>query len=170
MGYATLANTITTAFQVFADANSYIVRYDNDPRSTPDGLPWLEVSVEFDSTVSREFGQRRATLNVYRATGMLRVTITDDIGKGLYQALAIADVIETEFSNTTLTVPSDPGDPNAPGILFRTANVIKRGRTSDNISNNRSGRQINSNQAANAGGGNKYQVDVTIPFQYDFTQ
>jgi hypothetical protein len=47
--------------------------------------------------------------------------------------------------------------------------VIKRGRTSDNISNNRSGRQINSNQAANAGGGNKYQVDVTIPFQYDFT-
>ncbi len=100
---------------------------------------------------------------------MLRVTITDDIGKGLYQALAIADVIDAQFSNTTLTVPVDPSDPNAPGVLFRTANVIKRGRTSDNISNNRSGRQINSNQAANAGGGNKYQVDVTIPFQYDFT-
>ncbi len=158
MGYAELANTITTAFQVFADANSYIVRYDNDPRDTPDGQPWLEVSVEFDSTASREFGQRRATLNVYRTTGMLRVTITDDIGKGLYQTLAIADVIETQLSNTKIT-----------DVLFRTANVIKRGRTSDNISNNRSGRQINSNQAANSGGGNKYQVDVTIPFQYDFT-
>ncbi len=159
MGYATLANTITTAFQVFADSNSYVVRYDNDPRDTPDGLPWLEVSVEFDSTASREFGQRRATLNVYRATGMLRVTITDDIGKGFYQALAIADVIETRFSNQKIE-----------DVLFRTAMVVKRGRTSDNISNNRSGRQINSNQAANAGGGNKYQVDVTIPFQYDFTQ
>ena len=166
MGYAELANTITTAFQVFADANSYVVRYDNDPRDTPDGLPWLEVSVEFDSTASREFGQRRANLNVYRATGSLRVTITDNIGKGIYQVLAIADVVELQFSNTNLTTPT-PSTPGVPDVLFRTANVVKRGRTSDNISN-RSGRQINSNQAANAGGGNKYQVDVTIPFQYDF--
>ncbi len=158
MGYTTLTNTITTAFQDFADANNYVVRYDNDPRDTPDGLPWLGLSVEFDATASRDFGQRELSNNVYRTTGMLRVTITDDIGKGLYQALEIADVIEAQFSNTKIA-----------DVLFRTAMVIKRGRTSDNISNNRSGRQINSNQAANAGGGNKYQVDVTIPFQYDFT-
>jgi hypothetical protein len=153
MGYVELTNTITTSFQDFADTNSYIVRYDNDPRDTPDGLPWLEVSVEFDSTVSRDIAVPK-----FRATGALRITITDDIGKGIYQVLAITDVIETQFSNTKIS-----------DVLFRTAMVIKRGRTSDNISNNRSGRQINSNQAANAGGGNKYQVDVTIPFQYDFT-
>lgn len=157
MGYATLTNTITTAFQDFADTNSYVVRYDNDPRDTPTDDVWLEASVEFDSTVSRDIGRRASGNNVYRITGMLRVTITDNIGKGIYQVLAISDLIETQFSNTKIT-----------DVLFRTAMISKRGRTSDNISNNRSGRQINSNQAGNAGGGNKYQVDVTIPFQHDF--
>ncbi|KKN70974.1 hypothetical protein LCGC14_0425760 [marine sediment metagenome] len=153
MGYATLTNTITTAFQDFANTNSYVVRYDNDPRDTPTDDVWLEVSVEFDTTESRDFATSK-----YRTTGVLRVTITDNIGKGIYQVLAISDLIEAQFSNTKIT-----------DVLFRTAMISKRGRTSDNISNNRSGRQINSNQAANAGGGDQYQVDVTIPFQYDFT-
>ena len=153
MGYAELANTITTAFQVFADLNSYVVRYDNDPRDTPTDDVWLEVSVEFDSTESRDIATPK-----YRTTGMLRVTITDNIGKGIYQVLAVSDLIEVQFSNTKIT-----------DVLFRTAIISKRGRTSDNISNNRSGRQVNSNQAGNAGGGDQYQVDVVIPFQYDAT-
>ncbi|KKK75476.1 hypothetical protein LCGC14_2873350, partial [marine sediment metagenome] len=104
-------------------------------------------------TVQRDIG-----VNSFRSNGVMRVTITDDIDKGIYQLLAIADIIEIEFSNSKV----------ASLVLFRTARVIKRGRTGSSKTTSITN-TVATAGAASTGGGDKYQVDVVIPFEYDFT-
>jgi len=98
MGYATLSNTITTAFSAFAATNSYNIRFDNDPRDTPDAGWWLQVSMGFEGSSQKETAPGK-----YRITGNVKILIFDDIKKGSYQLYEIADKISSEFSGETLT-------------------------------------------------------------------
>ena len=63
MGFQLIANSITAYFQDFANANSLVVRYDNDPRETPSSGLWCNCSINFDSSEQKEIGRIRLNNN-----------------------------------------------------------------------------------------------------------
>ena len=117
MGFESLANSITTFFQALATINSYTVRYDDDPRSTPTSGLWCEVSVDFGDSQQKEIG-----IESFREVGNLTVMIKQEAGLGLNGLLVVADVIAAAFR--TITVDN--------AIIFKVPRIIKNGRIEDN--------------------------------------
>ena len=117
MGFESLANSITTYFQSMADAYSYIVRYDNDPRKTPSSGLWLSVSIDFGDSQQKEMG-----IKSYREVGNLTVSIRQRIGEGLNELLIAADRIANAFR--VVDVDSV--------IVCKVPKIIKNGRIDKN--------------------------------------
>lgn len=116
MGFAELANNITTYFQDVADTNNYTVRYDNDPRATPTSGLWLRCKIEFDNSEQKELG-----INSYRNFGKLIITIKNTTGIGIGVLLINADIIATAFRSV------DVGS-----IIFNVPSIVNKGRVDDN--------------------------------------
>lgn len=112
MGFETLANTVSTAFAAFAEANNYSIRFDNDPRDTPGIGWWLRLKMEFDNSFQKETSPGK-----YRITGKVVISIMDDIKKGTYQLYEIADKISNEFSGQVIV-----------DVILRTAQLQRVGR------------------------------------------
>jgi len=97
MNFQTISNNITTYFNILANANSWIVRYDNDPRSTPNNISWSETNIDFGESQQYEIG-----IDSYRITGIFIVMIHTNINIGISDGLGIANIIVNNFTNLIL--------------------------------------------------------------------
>lgn len=116
MGFASLANSITTYLQTVADANNFTVRYDNDMRATPAKGLWLQCRIEFGNSEQKELG-----INSYRNPGNVIITIKNKIGIGIGALLINADIIATAFKNVDVDA-----------IIFKVPSIKNNGRIDDN--------------------------------------
>lgn len=91
--YESCTNSITTFFNALAEANNFVVRYDNDLQDIPD-TPWLETRVDFGKP--KQFEMRGEEDNV-RYLGIFNVIVRIPIGIGSSLALNIADIIAAKF-------------------------------------------------------------------------
>lgn len=115
--FENIANSITTFFNVLATTNSFVVRYDNDPRETPSSGAWMNVNVDFGDSHQAEIG-----VPTFRNVGIFNVRIKIPIGQGIADALTIADVVAAGFR----TVIVDEI------INFQTPRIENVGRVEDN--------------------------------------
>ena len=96
-GWLGLTNTVTKAFSGFAAGNDLSIRFENDPRATPSSAWWLTIKVEHDGS-----SQRATAVKKFRHTGLVRVTVSDQLQKGAYHLYEIADLISEMFSGKEL--------------------------------------------------------------------
>lgn len=117
MSFESIANSITAYFHTVATANSFIVRFDNDPRDTPENKPWMKTSVDFGDSRQFEIG-----VNSFRNVGIFNAVIHVSIGQGIADVLSIADIIVTAFRAVVVD-----------GVInFQTPKITNVGRVDDN--------------------------------------
>lgn len=116
--FAGITNNIIAFFHIFAETNNFVVRYDNDPRDTPNDKIWMNVSVNFGDSHQAEIG-----VPTFRNVGILDVKVKTPIGIGSAEALDIADIIAAKFR----TVIVDEI------INFQTPRIEIVGRVEDNF-------------------------------------
>jgi hypothetical protein len=116
--YERTANQITSYFQGVADTNSFVVRFDNDPRTTPDGDVWYLASVDFGVANQHELG----TTTSFRVVGNFSIRSQDTIGAGMGALLENSDTITTAFRAT-----------NVGRIIFGIPRINNTGRIGDNF-------------------------------------
>ena len=95
MAFKDIANSITTFFNTLAITNSFVVRYDNDPRATPTDKVWMNVEIDFGNSDQAEIG-----VSTFRNVGIFNARIKVPIGQGSADALHIADIIAMGFRTT----------------------------------------------------------------------
>ena len=116
--YERTANQITSYFQGIANTNSFVVRFDNDPRVTPTEDVWYLASVDFGVANQHELG----TTTSFRVVGNFSIRSQDAIGTGMGVLLENSDTITTAFRNT------DVGR-----ITFNVPRINNTGRIGDNF-------------------------------------
>lgn len=114
--YESLANQISAYFETnVAEALNIPVRYDNDPRKTPNALFWIEYSIDFGTATQFEIG-----VNSSRHVGNINVRLKHKVGIGIGRLLDIADQINTLFKVIEIN-----------DIIFRVPRVVNTGRVGD---------------------------------------
>jgi hypothetical protein len=98
-----------------ATANSFVVRYENDPTDTPTDEIWMEVKVDFGNSNQITIGVKQ-----FRNPGILTVMIKSKTGKGSAPALAVADTIVDWFRANIISQ-----------VHFQTPRIEKVGRVDD---------------------------------------
>ena len=116
MGFQSITNSITTYLQDICDINNFVIRFDNDLRSTPTDSLWFECKINFENSEQKELG-----INSYRNPGNVIIKIKNELGLGLADLLAKADIIITAFR--TINIGS---------IIFRVPSIKNNGRIEDN--------------------------------------
>ncbi len=116
--YERTANQITTYFQGIADTNSFVVRFDNDPRPTPTDDVWYLASVDFGVANQHELG----TTTSFRVVGNFSIRSQDAIGTGMGVLLENSDTITTAFRAK-----------NVSRIIFGIPRINNTGRIGDNF-------------------------------------
>ncbi len=116
--YERTANQITTYFQGIADTNSFVVRFDNDPRDTPADDVWYLASVDFGVANQHELG----TTSSFRVVGNFSIRSQDAIGTGMGVLLENSDTITTAFRAK-----------NVSRIIFGIPRINNTGRIGDNF-------------------------------------
>lgn len=116
MGFQDICNSITAYFQDICDTNSLTVRFDNDPRVTPTSGLWCKFGIDFGTSEQKELG-----INSYRNPGNVVIKIKNEIGLGLSDLFAKADIIAAAFRVVDVS-----------GIIFRVPRIVKVGRVEDN--------------------------------------
>jgi len=97
MDFKEISNLITTNFNTLATANNWTVRYDNDPRDTPNNVNWLKININFGDSSQYEIG-----VQSYRIVGIFTIQIFTKIGVGIADGLDIANIIVDNFTNLVL--------------------------------------------------------------------
>jgi len=93
--YEKLSNDLSAYFQTnIAEWHNIPVRYDNDPRSTPDDDIWMEYSIDYGSANIFQLG-----LSNSRHKGAIVAKIKSQLGVGQAPILDIVDRINTTFIN-----------------------------------------------------------------------
>lgn len=116
--YERTANQITSYFQGIADTNSFVVRFDNDPRSTPTNDVWYLASVDFGVANQHELG----TTASFRVVGSFNIRSQDALGTGIGVLLENSDTITTAFRAFNLG-----------RIAFSIPSINNTGRIGDNF-------------------------------------
>lgn len=117
MAFKNIANSITTFFNTLATTNNFVVRYDNDPRTTPTDKVWMNVEIDFGNSDQAEIG-----VSTFRNVGIFNVRIKTPIGVGSADALDVADIIADAFRTTIVDSI----------INFQVPRIEKVGRVEDN--------------------------------------
>jgi len=117
MAFKDIVNAITSYFNILAEANSFVVRYDNDPRDTPTDKIWCVASVDFGDSRQAEIG-----IKTFRNVGIFNVQIKTPLGVGSADGLNVADIIATAFRTTIVDEI----------INFQVPRIEKVGRVEDN--------------------------------------
>lgn len=115
LGFELITNKITSGFKILATANSFVVRYENDPTDTPGDDTWIKVSVDFGTSNQIATGVKQ-----FRNPGNLTIEIKSKIGKGSAPALSVADII-VEWCRAEVIN----------GVNFFTPRIEKVGRVED---------------------------------------
>lgn len=115
MGFEAITNLISTKLALVATANSYTVRYDNDPTATPQGN-WILAQIQFGSK------NRIESPSLDRTIGQLHLEVKTEYGRGSAPALAIADVISLAFEGIALN-----------NVKFNVPRVIVVGRVDNDF-------------------------------------
>jgi len=115
--YKNIINQLTSYFQDVANTNNLIVRYDNDPRTTPVSGLWCRCNIDFSNTEQKEIG-----INSYRATGNFIIEIYYSIKIGISSILRQIDILVVYFTNEIINE----------FIKFKVPKVVKIGRVEDN--------------------------------------
>lgn len=115
--YEQTANQITAFFQDIADTNSFVVRFDNDPRSTPTDDVWYRISVDFGNASQHELGSSSS----FRVVGNLTVISSNIIGMGISTLAENADTIALAFRAINVGI-----------ITFGIPRITNVGRIGDN--------------------------------------
>ncbi len=116
--YERTANQITTYFQGIADTNSFVVRFDNDPRDTPADDVWYLASVDFGVANQHELG----TTTSFRVVGNFSVRSQNITGAGIGVLLENSDTITAAFRAI-----------NVDRIIFGIPRINNTGRIGDNF-------------------------------------
>jgi len=117
MSFESIANSITSFFNTLAEANNFVVRFDNDPGNTPTSKPWMKASVDFGDSRQLEIG-----IDSFRNVGIFNVMIYVSIGMGIADALEVADVVAAAFRTAVVD-----------GMInFQTPKIVNVGRVEDN--------------------------------------
>ncbi|KKN70962.1 hypothetical protein LCGC14_0425640 [marine sediment metagenome] len=116
--YERTANQITSYFQGIADTNSFVVRFDNDPRTTPADDVWYLASVDFGVANQHELG----TTSSFRVVGNFSIRSQDALGTGIGALLENSDTITTAFRAINLG-----------RITFGIPRINNTGRIGDNF-------------------------------------
>lgn len=90
--YEQIANNISTCFDILAEINNIIIRYDNDPSEISTDEIWCESRIDFGKAIEINLG-----INYSRIPGIFNIIIHSPIGQGIADVLNIADVVATRF-------------------------------------------------------------------------
>ena len=118
MGFKNITDLITTQVAATMATNSYVARYDNDPRATPTDPYWVRVSIAYGQDEQIELG----TDSLYRGPGILTMQVIGPIEVGTGVALEMADILAAVFRNITL----------GGNVRFKTPRIENVGRIGDN--------------------------------------
>ena len=116
MGFQSTLTVITVFFRALADLHSWPVRYNNDPRETPDSGLWINFRLDWQDSEQKEIGN----INSRRNFGDVIIEIRNDVGLGIGGILAEVDLVAEAFRFITIGA-----------IIFRVPNVIKIERVDD---------------------------------------
>lgn len=115
--YEQITNNISTYFNILAELNNLVVKYDNDLSEIFTDEIWCESRIDFGKAEEADIGT-----DYLRIPGVFNVIIHSLIGQGIADVLNIANIISTKFRSSIVDET----------INFQTPRIENVGRVEDN--------------------------------------